>query len=133
MDPNERPLVRAALTLELEHADEQTAARIRRYLAFLEGDTWVTMEHERTVTRRAQAGGNMDEETETYLGMVMGISLRYRDRGVPLSKLIAAGETGVKGAARKYDPDRGYKFGTFCSWWIRQRINGLIEDCNRSR
>jgi RNA polymerase primary sigma factor len=58
--------------------------------------------------------------------VVVGIARRYSDRGLPLWDLIQAGNEGLRLAAEKYDPAKGYRFGAFATWWIRQAITRAL-------
>jgi RNA polymerase primary sigma factor len=57
---------------------------------------------------------------------VVGIARRYSDRGLPPWDLIQAGNEGLRHAAERYDPTKGYRFGAFATWWIRQAITRAL-------
>lgn len=58
--------------------------------------------------------------------LVISIARAYTGRGLPLEDLIQSGIIGLDRAARKFDPDRGFKFSTYASWWIRQAIQRAV-------
>jgi RNA polymerase primary sigma factor len=58
--------------------------------------------------------------------LVVDIARRYTDRGLTFWDLIQAGNQGLKRAAEKYDPDKGYRFATYATWWIRQAITRAL-------
>jgi RNA polymerase primary sigma factor len=62
------------------------------------------------------------------LRLVMEIAGRYSGRGVPFEDLCQAGTIGLMRAAKKFDPDRGYRFSTYATWWIRQTITRLLAE-----
>jgi RNA polymerase sigma factor (sigma-70 family) len=65
---------------------------------------------------------------EENLRLVAWLANRYRNRGLPVEDLIQEGAIGLHRAAEKYDPDRGFRFSTYATWWIRQAIaRALME------
>lgn len=57
------------------------------------------------------------------LRLVLSVAHRYSSSGVPLSDIVQEGVVALSRAAEKYDPSRGYRFSTYATWWIRQRIS----------
>jgi RNA polymerase primary sigma factor len=64
--------------------------------------------------------------------LVISIAKRYRGQGVPFQDLIQEGNLGLMRAADKFDPDRGYKFSTYATWWIRQAVTRALADQGRT-
>ena len=64
------------------------------------------------------------------LRLVMSIAHRYRKRGASFQDLVQEGMVALGRAAEKYDPERGYRFSTYATWWIRQRIHKLAVQPN---
>ena len=86
-----------------------------------------------------------DLETATELGqqarrrmiesnsrLVISVAKRYIGHGVPFLDLIQEGNLGLMRAVDKFDPDRGYKFSTYATWWIRQAVSRAVSDQGRT-
>ena len=88
---------------------------------------------------RARQRGQKDELAEAErvlvranLRLVVSIAKRYRNRGVPFLDLIQEGNAGLMKAAAKFDPDRGVRFSTFATWWIRQGVARAVAEQSRT-
>lgn len=68
----------------------------------------------------------LHELTQAYLRLVVAMAARYRNYGLPLGDLIQEGSLGLMQAAARFDPERGVRFSTYASWWIRSAIQDHV-------
>lgn len=108
---------------------ENTADRssMRIYLDQIEHIPLLTPEDEVNLARQVQAGGPEGEQARdrmirSNLRLVIAIAKRYSNMGLPFSDLVEEGNMGLMRAVEKFDPERGYRFSTYSSWWIKQGI-----------
>ena len=97
---------------------------LRVYLKEIMTIPLLTREQEGELARRARAGDEAAKArlTEANLRLVVQIARRYLNRGLPLPDLIEEGNIGLLRAVEKFDAERGTRFSTYATWWIRQAI-----------
>jgi RNA polymerase nonessential primary-like sigma factor len=100
----------------------------RIYLSEIGISPLLTADEEKHFARRAQNGDESARQRmiESNLRLVVKIARRYRNRGLPLLDLIEEGNLGLIHAVKKFDPERGFRFSTYSTWWIRQTIERAI-------
>jgi RNA polymerase sigma factor (sigma-70 family) len=105
-------------------AVQRTRALVGLYLQDIGRFELLTPAEEQELGRRVQAGDAEAERrlVEGNLRLVVRIARRYTNRGLSLLDLIEEGNVGLLHAARKFRPDRGARFATYATWWIRQAI-----------
>lgn len=106
----------------------------RAYLNELSKSTLLTADEEKIYGKRALQGDPDARKImiESNLRLVVKISRRYLNRGLPLLDLIEEGNLGLIRAVEKFDPDRGFRFSTYATWWIRQTIERAIMNQTRT-
>lgn len=97
----------------------------------------LTKEQEQALARRIQAGGpDAKRARETMINhnlrLVVSIAKRYTGHGVSFADLIQAGNEGLIRAVAKFDPERGHKFSTYATWWIRQAVTRAVAQDSRA-
>jgi RNA polymerase sigma factor (sigma-70 family) len=105
-------------------AGDRSRELIALYLQEISRVKLLTAEQEQELARRVQAGDVEAEKrlVEANLRLVVRIARRYLNRGLSLLDLIEEGNVGLLHAARKFRPDRGTRFSTYATWWIRQAV-----------
>jgi RNA polymerase primary sigma factor len=119
-----------AVYLDDDIADDS----VRLYLREIGKIPLLNAEEELDLARRVVAGDKdaKDKMAEANMRLVVSIAKRYVGRGLDLLDLIQEGNTGLLRAVEKFDPDKGFKFSTYATWWIRQAITRAIADQART-
>ena len=107
---------------------------VKTYLKEIGRVPLLTAEQEADLARAAQAGDEQARRalSEANLRLVVSVAKRYVGRGLPFLDLIQEGNLGLMKAAEKFEPERGFKFSTYATWWIRQAITRAIADQART-
>lgn len=114
--------------------DDVADDSVRLYLREIGKIPLLNAEEELTLAKRVVAGDEQakHEMAEANMRLVVSIAKRYVGRGLDLLDLIQEGNTGLLRAVEKFDPDKGFKFSTYATWWIRQAITRAIADQART-
>jgi len=107
---------------------------VRMYLKEIGRISLLSGEEELELSKRVAEGDKLakDKLTESNLRLVVSIAKRYVGRGLLFLDLIQEGNTGLMKAVEKFDYDKGYKFSTYATWWIRQAITRALADQART-
>lgn len=124
---------------ELAEADiarlrhEASADVTQKYLNEIGLRSLLTAEEELALSRRVRDGdfSARQEMLERNLRLVVSIARHYMNRGLPLLDLIEEGNLGLIHALDKFDPERGFRFSTYATWWIRQSIERAVLNQGR--
>lgn len=128
------------LNIDLESAsyDEVSDDSVKLYLREIGKIPLLSSEEEYELAQKIINGTEKekkrakDKMAESNMRLVVSIAKRYSGRGLDFLDLIQEGNTGLLRAVEKFDPDKGFKFSTYATWWIRQAITRAIADQART-
>ena len=117
-----------------QYLDDVSDDSVRLYLREIGKILLLCAEEEMDLARRIVEGDKKakDKMAEANMRLVVSIAKRYSGRGLDFLDLIQEGNTGLLRAVEKFDPDKGFKFSTYATWWIRQAITRAIADQART-
>lgn len=113
-----------------EGSAETDLDTVKLYLQEIRKTPLLTFEEEQTLAKRVQEGDReaRGKMIQSNLRLVVAIGKRYINRGLPFSDIIEEGNLGLIRAVEKFDYERGFRFSTYASWWIRQSIERAIAN-----
>ncbi len=122
------------LAITADNVDAFADDSVRMYLREIGKIPLLTQEEELDLAHKAMKGDKKakDKLAEANMRLVVSIAKRYGGRGLDFLDLIQEGNTGLLRAVEKFDPDKGFKFSTYATWWIRQAITRAIADQART-
>ena len=116
--------------LNSQYLDDVSDDSVRLYLREIGKIPLLTGDEELELAQKVKEGDKRakDKMAEANMRLVVSIAKRYSGRGLDFLDLIQEGNTGLLRAVEKFDPDKGFKFSTYATWWIRQAITRAIAD-----
>ena len=117
-----------------ESKDMSVNDNVRMYLKEIGKISLLTLDEEQELSKRVADGDEHAKNilAESNLRLVVSIAKRYVGRGLLFLDLIQEGNIGLMKAVEKFDYDKGYKFSTYATWWIRQAITRALADQART-
>lgn len=122
------------LAITAENVDAFADDSVRLYLREIGKIPLLTPEEEADLAQKIVKGDQKakNKMVESNMRLVVSIAKRYGGRGLDFLDLIQEGNTGLIRAVDKFDPDKGFKFSTYATWWVRQAITRAIADQART-
>ena len=114
--------------------DRETPNPLARYFRQIGRGRLLTHEEEIDLGRRIREGDETARSKliERNLRLVIPVAKKYRGMGLPFGDLIQEGNIGLMRAADKFDPEKGFRFSTYATWWIRQAVQRAVADKGRT-
>lgn len=135
VDPEQVQEIEVAADSAVESVEGEFFADVTQlYLNEIGANRLLTAEEEVSLSRRMKQGEfhARQKMIEHNLRLVVNVAKHYLNRGIPLLDLVEEGNLGLMHALEKFDPERGFRFSTYATWWIRQNIERAIMNQSRT-
>src|ERR671932_667045 len=121
-------------TRRADRTKEEAPELLPDYFARIDKGKLLTHEEEIDLSKRAKAGDEKARQRliEKNRRLVISVAKKYRGMGLPFEDLIQEGNIGLMKAVEKFDPDRGWRFSTYATWWVRQAVQRAVADKGRT-
>jgi len=113
---------------------EEAPELLQDYFARIDKGKLLTHQQEIELSKRAKAGDEKARQRliEKNLRLVISVAKKYRGMGLPFEDLIQEGNIGLMKAIERFDADRGWRFSTYATWWVRQAVQRAVADKGRT-